>query len=287
MGLIKPISYWQQPKIVGGAPPPPAYDVDAAKFITATAITGSTADAINTFVVALKDASLWTKIAVLYPFVGNSATNYTYNLKDTGSFRSTFLNQSSSSFNDSTGVKFNGTYNTYMNTNYNITNLTSTDAHMYYYRISGGPSDTWGGGAENMDMGAYNESTGKGMFLAASYGTANNTLASAFRPIFSNNAPPTTGSLLLTNNSTHSSIYKGTIRVAANAGTSTGAANSGSITLGCGTRLQEAVTQTFYHPYFTSGSYGLASLGQHISGSDATNYHNAVQTLQTSLGRQV
>jgi hypothetical protein len=60
-----------------------AFDADALAFITAAGITNDTQKtAINNLVLALKTASLWTKIAVYYPFVGGTATTHKYNLKD-------------------------------------------------------------------------------------------------------------------------------------------------------------------------------------------------------------
>jgi hypothetical protein len=269
---------------------PIVYDVDAQKFITATAISGSTADAINTFVVSLKNDSLWTKFDVIYPFVGNSSAAYAYNLVNTGSYYATFVGGSNITYNDSQGVKFNGTYNTYMNTNYNVTNLTRSNAHLSFYKITGGPSNSWGGGTENMEMGAYNESNGKGILLASAYATANNTISNRFMSIGSgpnNNAAPSSGSIMVTGDNTHTSIYKGSTEVTQRSWTDSGAPNSGSIAFGALTRLQDPVTAQYYHVYFTSGSYGIATIGQHISGSDATNYYNASQTLQTSLSRAV
>jgi hypothetical protein len=62
---------------------PSLYDVDAGNFIDATAIVDETIrSAINTLVLDLKGASLWTKMKALYPFVGGSATSHKYNLKN-------------------------------------------------------------------------------------------------------------------------------------------------------------------------------------------------------------
>jgi hypothetical protein len=285
--LIKPMAFWQQPISTAAAV---VYDTDAQKFITATGISGTTADAINTFVLSLKNNSIWTRFAVIYPFVGNSSAAYAYNLVDTGSYYGTFVGGANITYNDSQGVKFNGTYGTYMNTNYNVTNMTRSNAHLSFYKITGGPSNTWGGGTENMEMGAYNESNGRGILLASAYATANNTISNRFMSIGSgpnNNAAPSSGSILLTGDSTHTSIYKGSTEVVQRSWTDSGAPASGSITFGAMTRLQDPVTATYYHVYYTSGSYGIATIGQHISGSDATNYYNAVQTLQTSIGRAV
>jgi len=273
------------------ASPSASYDADAQKFINATGISGSTAMAINAFVNTLKTGSIWTKFDVIYPFVGNSSASYAYNLVDTGSYYADWGNSNQMTFNDSTGLKMPGTLETYMNTKYNVTNLTRSNYHISFYKISGAPSDSWGAGdASNVDMGAYNESTQRGIALAAAFQTATNTIANGFNAIgdgADNNAAPSTGSMLLTGDSTHTSLYKGSTEVRQKAWTDSGAPNSGSIAIGAMTRLQEPTTAQYYHVYFTSGSWGMATIGQHISGSDATNFYNAVQSLQVSMSRQV
>jgi hypothetical protein len=61
-----------------------AFDPDAQAFITAAAITDPTQQAaINTLVVDLKGYSIWSKMIAIYPFVGGDATKHSYNLKNT------------------------------------------------------------------------------------------------------------------------------------------------------------------------------------------------------------
>jgi len=58
-------------------------DPDAQAFITAAAITNTTQQAaINTLVLDLKGYSLWTPIKALYPFVGGTASQHKFNLKN-------------------------------------------------------------------------------------------------------------------------------------------------------------------------------------------------------------
>lgn len=58
-------------------------DPDAQAFITATGITDSTQQgAINQLVLDLKSANIWSKMQVIYPIVGGTATTHKYNLKD-------------------------------------------------------------------------------------------------------------------------------------------------------------------------------------------------------------
>jgi hypothetical protein len=86
-------------------------DSDAQAFLTAAGITSYTqANAVNTLVVDLKSAGVWTKMKALYPFVGGTATSHKWNLKDPRdldvAYRLTFNGGMS---HDSRGIVPNGT----------------------------------------------------------------------------------------------------------------------------------------------------------------------------------
>lgn len=58
-------------------------DPDAQAFLTATGITDATQEAaVNQLVLDLKSATIWSKMQIIYPFVGGTATTHKYNLKD-------------------------------------------------------------------------------------------------------------------------------------------------------------------------------------------------------------
>jgi hypothetical protein len=95
----------------------PALDPDAAAFLTAASITDPTiTSAINTLVVDMKTANIWTKMKAIYPFVGGTATTHKWNLKDPqdtdAAFRLVF---NGGWTHDANGVQGNGT-NGYANT---------------------------------------------------------------------------------------------------------------------------------------------------------------------------
>jgi hypothetical protein len=74
----------------------PVYDTNAQAFITAAGLTDFTQiNAVNTLVLGLKSASLWTKIDAIYPMVGGTATAHKFNLKNpldtNAAFRLSFL----------------------------------------------------------------------------------------------------------------------------------------------------------------------------------------------------
>jgi len=67
-------------------------DADALAFINAASITELVQqEAINELVIDLKDASLWDKVYYMYPFVGGTASQHSYNLKDPSLFQITWF----------------------------------------------------------------------------------------------------------------------------------------------------------------------------------------------------
>ena len=111
-----------------------SFDADAQAFITAAAITDNNQqNAINTFVLALKGYSIWTKFKAIYPILGGTASQHKYNLKDPrdldAAFRLTFATGYTHS---STGMVGNGTTG-YANTFLSAANITLHDAHLSFY----------------------------------------------------------------------------------------------------------------------------------------------------------
>jgi hypothetical protein len=109
----------------------PPVDPDAQAFITAAAITDSTQQAaINTLVVDLKGYNVWTKMKVLYPFVGGDATKHSWNLKNTAQFQISWIGGVTHSSN---GVQFGGV-NGRGDTNFNpSTNSLLNSTHFSFY----------------------------------------------------------------------------------------------------------------------------------------------------------
>ena len=102
--------------ILGGGAVAPL-DPDAVAFLTAAGITDPTIEsAINTLVVDMKAASIWTKMKAVYPFVGGTASTHKWNLKNPidadAAFRLTF---SGGWTHSSAGILTNGT-NSYADT---------------------------------------------------------------------------------------------------------------------------------------------------------------------------
>jgi hypothetical protein len=88
---------------------PPAFDVDAAAYLNqvllsgGTGVTSTVSGATNTLFTDLKSAGLYSKIQVLYPFVGGVANSHRINGKNLSQFNLTFFNTVTHSANGVTG----------------------------------------------------------------------------------------------------------------------------------------------------------------------------------------
>lgn len=66
-------------------------DPDVLAFVAATGISNTTQiDAVRKFVLSLKSNSLWSKFDALYPFMGSSASEHSYNLKNPALYQITW-----------------------------------------------------------------------------------------------------------------------------------------------------------------------------------------------------
>jgi len=91
---------------------PTPVDTNATAFKTATGITGSDANNIDSLIKMLKDSSLWSYAQVIYPLTGGTSASMAYNLKDTSTFKIAW-----------TGT---GTYSTSGYTSGNVSNYGNT-----------------------------------------------------------------------------------------------------------------------------------------------------------------
>ncbi len=123
-----------------GPTPPPVLDPDAVAFLTAAGITDPTIEsAINTLVVDMKTASIWTKMKAVYPFVGGTASTHKWNLVnplDTdAAFRLNFIGGWTHSANGALPNGTNGYANTHIISNISFNNTTFS-AVGYYSRTN-------------------------------------------------------------------------------------------------------------------------------------------------------
>jgi hypothetical protein len=103
-------------------------DADVLAFLSATGITDTTiADALCILVTTAKSQGWYTKVDAIYPFVGGTATTHKFNLKNPADTNAAFrLTFSGGGTHASTGWKPNGT-NGYARTYWNPTTQTNVN----------------------------------------------------------------------------------------------------------------------------------------------------------------
>jgi hypothetical protein len=259
--------------IIGITTPP--VDPDAQAFITAAGITNPTQQAaINTLVVDLKGYSIWTKMKALYPFVGGTAAQHKFNLKDPRDLDAAFrLVFSGGWTHSSTGALPNGTNgyaDTFLIPN---TNLGISNGHLSVYsrtNISGTFYDlgsaSGAGTAENSVISRWTDNK-----FYSQYGT----------PTYPNIANTDSRGLFITNrnSATNTTGYKNGIKVIDTAQTSSQLSQT-NVYLGATNAFGSS---TNYSPR----QYAFASIGDGLTDTEAANFYTAVQAFQTTLGRQV
>jgi hypothetical protein len=113
-------------------------DADANAFIAAAAITNPTQkNAINTLVVDLKGYGIWSKMKAIYPFIGGTASQHKYNLRNPidsdSAFRLVFNGGITHDANGITGNGVNAFANTFLNDN--TLNIDNKHIAMYQRNI--------------------------------------------------------------------------------------------------------------------------------------------------------
>lgn len=257
------------------------YDADAQAFITATGITDAIQQrAITTLVIALKNASIWTKFYAIYPMVGGTATTHKYNLKNPlntdAAFRLSFLGGWTHS---STGALPNGTTgyaDTFIVPN---TVMGANSAHLSYY------SRTNSAVTNEIPMGVTLPLGGTGLNLVIRRPANVNSFRATETTLFTGLVNSTsTDSRGLTSGSITASnsrkIYKNGSLLATNSSTITWQRSTQKIFLG-------AANESGTANYFTDKECAFAGVASGLSDAEETSLYTAVQAMQTSLSRQV
>jgi hypothetical protein len=249
-------------------------DADAQAFLTAAGITSYTqANAVNTLVVDLKAAGIWTKMKALYPFVGGTATAHKFNLKDPrdldAAFRLAFVGGWT---HTSTGAKPNGT-NGYANT-YLVPSAryTSNSISIGFYsrtNISENSNDIGSMHSVLKSIGIQTRWTDNKI-----YGVCYDD---SVRAIIVNNLDSTGFFTLSRTTSTSLRLYKNETTLGSYTNTVTGSLPTHQINLGSYNGLM----------HFSTREQALAFIGDGLSETEAANFYTAVQKFNTSLGRQI
>ena len=276
--------------LISMMPKAPAYDADAQAFITATGISGTNASAINTLVIDLKAASIWTKMHALYPIIGGSATSHKINLKDPrdldAAFRIVFNGGWTHSSN---GALPNGT-NAYANTFFvPSSHLTLHNAHMgYYSRTSGMAATTTGLMGANENSGIYDgldsfviyrattsiQVTQNAELLLSNIGFSTQTNSQGFWVNSRTSATATTLKLfkngISLNNATTSPAGQ--------------SLNTNSLYIGA---IRQMTIAAPYAGNYSNCECAFSSIGDGLTDAEALSLYNAVQTFNTTLARNV
>ena len=248
----------------------PPFDPDAQAFITAASITNPTQQsAINQLVVDLKGYNIWTKMKALYPFVGGTAAQHKWNLKDPRDLDAAFrLVFSGGVTHSSTGVTFNGT-NGYADTKVNdFGQLNNNNKHISMYQRNILAS------VSNSSMGADNLAN---RFFLNFSGQNYSTLGMNQSPFTVQT--PQQGMFAMSKTASGSFKY---FQNALTAVTKTGSDVSSLYNYFIGACSLNG------NPFeYAAANIAFASIGDGLSDTDATNLNTRVTTFQTALNRNV
>ena len=240
-------------------------DSDAAAFFDRVTTAGGSLSmtekvAVNTLVLQMKTDGIWTKMKAIYPMVGASAAACAQNLKSS-SFTGSFSGGWTFSSNGVTGNGSNGFMETNLSSN---TSLTRDSVSLSIYaRTSGTDGDI---GDKTITGGFC------GMFNGTSFvgylGDLNNVSVSQANVI---------GFFTISrSNLTQVNFYKNGSAL----GTNPKNSNAGSLNTGT---LVISRANTSY----SNKQNALASIGDGLTSTEASNFYTAVQAFQTTLSRQV
>jgi hypothetical protein len=260
------------------ASPGSSFDPDAQAFITAAAITDSTQQtAVNSLVVNLKGYGIWTKMNALYPFVGGTASQHKFNLKnplDTdAAFRLVF---NGGWVHSSTGAKPNGS-NAYANSFFNpsLHNVANSSHISYYSRTLF--SDIYVVG----EIGCIGTSGTARNAINASYNGTTYCLPNNNNELSVNFVSNGVGFYVASR--TSATAVLGQRNSTQYTGSATTTRINQVIGIGANSSADSGTGWAFYSPRESA----FASIGDGLTDTEAANYYTAVQTFQTTLGRQV
>ncbi len=254
-------------------------DADALAFISAATITNPTQQsAINTLVTDLKAANIWTKMKAIYPFVGGTAAQHRFNLKDPRTVNEAFyLEFFGGGTHSSTGYLPNGS-TSYADTKLTPSvNLGASSAHFSYYSRTAITSDS-----NNYVMGADNNVGFTAIILRNNVKYFRHTINnSSFEDAGYTGALSTSGLFLGTQDGTNTKLFRNGTNIAQNTATDSRVARVNlPLFIGADNNVGTAAT-------YTTAESAFASIGDSLTDAEAANFYTAVQKYQTTLGRNV
>ena len=256
-----------------------AFDSDAVAFFTAANITDTTQkNAVNTLVLSLKSANIWTKMKAIYPVVGGVASAHAVNLKQPGTYNLSFATGWTHA---STGMTPNGA--TFANTNLipsSVFNTTTFESYSYYSRTNATSPDDYVIGSFNGVNGTNCGIIGRRTTTNLSGAFSNYNSGISYQDARYTNTDGR-GFYLGNQQGTGIKFYKNGSLVAQNTTVATNANQSTySVYLGALNYLNSVSGAT-------TKECSFSHLGEKLTDAEATNFYTAVQTMQTTLNRQV
>lgn len=251
-----------------------SYDPDAQAFITATGISGTNATGINQLVLDLKAANIWTKMKAIYPFVGGtSAFTHKFNLKDSrdldAAYRLVFSGGGTFSANGYQPNGINSFANTFFAPSINSSGINNFH-NSYYSRTNTNLTQVESGCGSSDAQGTLLEiRTANLTYIRINAGTTSSYADTDSLGFYLQ-------SRILGNQ--QKGYKNSTLKV-------TGTVNSNT-----------TPTQNFYIGaynsngtpfYYSSKQCAFASIGDGLTDAESLALYNAVQTFNTTLGRQV
>ena len=233
-------------------------DIDVYRFVQATALSDDLqVGAINTLVTSLKANNLWTKMRVIYPFIGGTATTHKYNLVNPDTFQLQFFGPWTHNSNGATSTV---RPTAYANTGFipSANNLSSaTGMHMFYYmKNAAGASYT--------------------TLLSANNSTMYNAYSSTFGRVFGGTTvyratEPSTAYLLVSKQVAGTNNLFGQMN-----GSLTNAYTDSTFNVDS--------TQFVINPNIVATA-ALVAFGEGLSQAEGTTLYNIISAYQTTLGR--
>lgn len=250
----------------GGTP----VDPDAQAFITAAAITDPTQQsAINTLVTDLKGYGVWTKMKALYPFVGNTASQHKWNLKDPRDLDAAYrLVFNGGWVHSAQGALPNGV-NAFADAFITNSAMSYTSTHLSTYSRTD---------ANNSGIAMGNTTNQYCMFYTRNSGNFQMGInAAAFNSVANANS---LGHYIATRTASNAQKgYKNGLAIT----TSTNAVANDNTKMYIGAAFRTGVGALGYDNRQTA----FASIGDGLTDSEAANFYTAVQTFQVTLGRSI
>jgi len=244
------------------------FDPDAQTFFTAANITNPTQQAaVNNLVIAFKADGSWASRQAIYPFVGGTASQHSFNLKDPSQFQITWIGTVT---HDANGITGDGTTG-YGNTNYNpsVSGTLGSASLSLYMRTDRAASAT---------IRSLGSGSGSNFYSIATFFTAG-----VFRPIIGSTSLLPSGAVTNSQglfradrqDATNILGYRNGVEVLNAPQNQGGLAN-----IACFIAAQNSSGSPTGR---STDNIAFASIGTYFAAND----YAAIQAFQTALGRQV